>query len=503
MDKKKKIIFLVVLLIVMIGTITSISFGFLEARVGNPASSDVNISSNTVDSLVFETGSPITFTLNEKILSTNGNNITSSSFARATLQANNSTNKATKNYYIYLDVSSNSFVYSKDENHPEILLRVLDSNVDEVKNLSGLTYKTVTDGQNNTISGYDITTLNKPIEIISNKEITANPKTIEEWNIAVTFVNYDFNQSANAGKKMSAKLIIQQEPLEYMLGDVDNDGEITIDDSNDIIDYLNDNSLFNKYQITAADVNKDGEIDEIDTDIILANVLGEIKELPYGTPNKYSITFDLNGGTKSGRFRSKYASNVTALFAYKPSKEGYGFIGWTGSNGTTPQETITIENGTTGNLTYTANYALLGDLNNNGNINIIDRSILINYLTKIKTDIYKDVADLNRDGIVDFLDDDNLANYIAGEIDNISYIPEKIYNISYNLDGGKFLNSDGKEYQARSRYSSITVDTIDTPKKDGYTFLGWTGSNGTTPQTSINLSSFTGDLMLKANWQKN
>lgn len=39
---------------------------------------------------------------------------------------------------------------------------------------------------------------------------------------------------------------------------------------------------------------------------------------------------------------------------------GYTFSGWTGSNGSTPQASYTIPGGTTGNLTYTANYTTAG-----------------------------------------------------------------------------------------------------------------------------------------------
>lgn len=40
-----------------------------------------------------------------------------------------------------------------------------------------------------------------------------------------------------------------------------------------------------------------------------------------------------------------------------PTHTGYTFTGWTGSNGTTPQKTITIAKGSTGNRSYTANWS--------------------------------------------------------------------------------------------------------------------------------------------------
>ena len=92
-----------------------------------------------------------------------------------------------------------------------------------------------------------------------------------------------------------------------------------------------------------------------------------------------------------------------------------------------------------------------------------------------------------------------------GLISSISYIPDKIYNITYELDNGKFLNKDGNEFNTRDRYYERNVSiTLDTPQKDGYTFLGWTGSNGSTPETSVIIAeNTTGDLHYKANWQAN
>lgn len=71
--------------------------------------------------------------------------------------------------------------------------------------------------------------------------------------------------------------------------------------------------------------------------------------------NTYSISYDLNGGTISGE-RSTY--NVEEDFTLPtPSKTGYSFIGWTGSNGNTKQMTVTVPKGTTGNLNYVANWS--------------------------------------------------------------------------------------------------------------------------------------------------
>lgn len=65
-----------------------------------------------------------------------------------------------------------------------------------------------------------------------------------------------------------------------------------------------------------------------------------------------------------------------------PTRTGYTFTGWTGSNGTTPQKTVTINKGTRGNLSYTANWSAnqysVTFNGNGGSLNIMDETIAKN-----------------------------------------------------------------------------------------------------------------------------
>ena len=69
---------------------------------------------------------------------------------------------------------------------------------------------------------------------------------------------------------------------------------------------------------------------------------------------KFTIAYDLNGGT--GCSNRTYMSGDENFNLCTPTKSGYTFKGWTGSNGTTPQTTVTITTGTEGNKEYTANW---------------------------------------------------------------------------------------------------------------------------------------------------
>ena len=126
-------------------------------------------------------------------------------------QQHNKTNNATKYYYLYLLISQNEFMYSQNENTPELILTITKPDGTELTTLDGLTYKTVTDGKGTTIKGFDITTKRGLITIANNKKITTTSTIEEKWSITLTLVNYDVNQIDNLGKMFSSRLIIQQD----------------------------------------------------------------------------------------------------------------------------------------------------------------------------------------------------------------------------------------------------------------------------------------------------
>ena len=75
----------------------------------------------------------------------------------------------------------------------------------------------------------------------------------------------------------------------------------------------------------------------------------------------YAITYNLDGGTlaydQTNPTTYKWTwSNITLK---KPIRAGYTFAGWTGSNGNTPQTTVTIPAGSHGDKTFTANWTPL------------------------------------------------------------------------------------------------------------------------------------------------
>ena len=210
-NKKQAIILSVVAIVTLLSLILGATYAYFQASGNSGSSTNVNVTTYTSDLLTFEIGDDIAVYADQTSFASGKGNATGSTYAKATLVANNKTNEATKNYYVYLNISENTFTYTQNENTPEILLTIKDTSGNTITSISDLTYKTVTDGKGVSVSGFDITTKSGVITLFDNREITANPTKTEEWNITVTFVNYNANQTGNAGKSFNAKLMIQQE----------------------------------------------------------------------------------------------------------------------------------------------------------------------------------------------------------------------------------------------------------------------------------------------------
>lgn len=103
-----------------------------------------------------------------------------------------------------------------------------------------------------------------------------------------------------------------------------------------------------------------------------------------------------------------------------------------------------------------------------------------------------------------YVDEGNNNSYIyiftmPGHDVNVSAVFAIRYKITYELDGGRF---EGVRYL--SYLASTETFTLTQPTRDGYTFTGWTGSNGSTPQTSVTIpKGSTGDKSYTANWTLN
>ena len=217
--------------------------------------------------------------------------------------------------------------------------------------------------------------------------------------------------------------------------------------------------------------------------------------------NIYSITYNLNGSSMNGQKTSYTVADSFTLPT--PTKTGYTFTGWTGSNGKIPQKTVTINKGTRGNLSYTANwsanqYSVTYNANGGtGTMSVDTATYNGNYVTKANqfTRIgYEFVGwTENADG-----SGSNWTSWIGKPwkwtyTKNITFYAQwkaKTYTITYEPNGGV-----GDKYKQTATYDGFFDTTKNKFTKTGYSFIGYrdlTSNGGTWAKTVIEGTKQTG-----------
>ena len=91
--------------------------------------------------------------------------------------------------------------------------------------------------------------------------------------------------------------------------------------------------------------------------IIYHGTTGDLRYKAEWRLAEYTITMDLNGG--SGQEEMVYTITDEEFELPTPTRNGYEFVGWTGERITTPQTSVKIPKGSTGNKAYTANWKVI------------------------------------------------------------------------------------------------------------------------------------------------
>ena len=214
---------------------------------------------------------------------------------------------------------------------------------------------------------------------------------------------------------------------------------------------------------------------------------------------EYNITMDLNGG--SGQEKVVYTMTDEDFELPTPTRHGYEFVGWTGEGITTPQTSVKIPKGSTGDKAYTANwqvieYTITLDTNGGPVVSPIKYTVEDSFTLPYPLRPGYEFAGWTLDGS-GMLPATTLIIYY-GTTGDLHYKAEwrlAEYTITMNLDGGS-----GQE---KVVYTITDEDfELPTPTRNGYEFVGWTGERITTPQTSVKIpKGSTGNKAYTANWK--
>ena len=216
--KNNQVLYVLSILIIgiLLLLIARITYAYLAPRIQS-ALGNVTTISDTVDDFKLELGQPLSLNATATTLPENGSNLVVKSTEIAKLKANSTKKTANYNYYLYLQITNNTFKYS-DGTTPEIILTITDPNGNEITSLDNLTY-----GTYNGVSGFDVTTAKGLFAIANNYEITSNSSTTyteHDWNITLTYLNLNIDQSGNYGNSFETKLYLQKEEKELTATDV-------------------------------------------------------------------------------------------------------------------------------------------------------------------------------------------------------------------------------------------------------------------------------------------
>ena len=208
MKNKKAIILSVIASLALFILIIGATYAYFQASGGDGTSTNLRVTTYTTDVFNFEIGDDISIYADQTSFGSGKGNALGTTFAKAILTANNKTNTTSEHYNLYLNISDNNFKYAIGTSSPDLLLTIKDGNNNEITSISGLEHKTVTDAKGTQISGFDITTKTGLLTLLDNREITASPTKTDTWNITVTLINYDNDQSVNMGKTFSGQILI-------------------------------------------------------------------------------------------------------------------------------------------------------------------------------------------------------------------------------------------------------------------------------------------------------
>lgn len=224
--------------------------------------------------------------------------------------------------------------------------------------------------------------------------------------------------------------------------------------------------------------SKNADAKKVDENTIIRNKLTTV--YAHWELNSYSITYDYDGGTPVSNPTS-YNVDTNTFTLKNPTRTGYRFDGWTGSNGTTPQKTVTIQKGTTGDLSYTANWTPVFytiEYNGNGATGGSTASSSHTYdkpkqLTKNGFTNSNHVFvqwNTKRDGSgVAYRDQEvveNLTTTNGATVILYAIWEQKEVTLTFDPTGGS-------EVPPIIRFAGDKMGTLPETERKGYTFLGW------------------------------
>ena len=225
----------------------------------------------------------------------------------------------------------------------------------------------------------------------------------------------------------------------------------------------------------------------------------EIKFNAVWSTKDYTVKYDLDGGKVSGKNVAEYDPEDDAFTLINPTRTGYTFAGWIGTDLSEPTINVTVPTGSYGDRTYTATWTA--------------NEYTVTYDAAGGT-VSSETQKVYYDSDVEYLIPERAGYKFLGWYENATkHENEKWtrtsdlslmakweiigYAINYELDGG----TNHADNPASYKVDTDTI-TLKDPSRTGYTFTGWTYEGQTTPIKDAKIEKGSiDDKTFTANWE--
>lgn len=242
---------------------------------------------------------------------------------------------------------------------------------------------------------------------------------------------------------------------------------------------------------------------------------GSIGERSYTATWKiitYTLTYDLAGGSVATENPATYTVETESFTLTNPTKAGYTFAGWTGTDLTEATTTVTIAKGTIDNRSYTATWTpnpyKVHFNANNGTGEMADQNFVYDAAQALTANAFtrngytfngwNTKADGTGTPYADKASVKNLTTEANATVNLYAQWQVITYTLTYDLAGGSVATANPTEYTIETAAFTLT-----NPTKDYYVFAGWTGTELSEATMSVTIpNGSTGNRSYTATWEK-
>ena len=204
------------------------------------------------------------------------------------------------------------------------------------------------------------------------------------------------------------------------------------------------------------------------------------------TPNTYTVTFDSNGGSAVSSITREFGETIGSL--PNTSREGYTFEGWY-SDGSSVRFDTVVKSNMSLTASWTINtYNISFDSAGGSSVNGFTR----NYGETLGSLPTPTRTGYTFNGWTSGGSSVNSSTTVTSDMSLTASWTINTYTITFDSNGGSSVGSITRNYGS-------TLGSLTSPRRDYYTFTGWT-YNG----SSVNINTtVTSNMTLKAGWSEN